>query len=55
VKQHYNRVFNVGMQGECAAYWQNYADLDPTYVDAWGDPLLRITFNFTDNERKMVK
>jgi gluconate 2-dehydrogenase alpha chain len=55
VKQHYNRVFNVGMQGECAAYRQNYADLDPTYVDAWGDPLLRITFNFTDNERKMVK
>jgi gluconate 2-dehydrogenase alpha chain len=55
VKQYYNRVFNVGMQGECAAYRQNYADLDPTYRDAWGDPLLRITFNFTDNERKMVR
>jgi gluconate 2-dehydrogenase alpha chain len=55
VKQNYNRVFNVGMQGECAAYRQNYADLDPTYRDAWGDPLLRITFNFTDNERKMVR
>jgi gluconate 2-dehydrogenase alpha chain len=30
-------------------------DLDPTYRDAWGDPLLRITFNWTDNERNMVR
>jgi gluconate 2-dehydrogenase alpha chain len=55
VKQYYNSVFSVGMQGECPAYRQNYADLDPTYRDVFGDPLLRITFNFTDNERKMVK
>ena len=43
------------MQGECPAYRQNYADLDPTYRDAYGNPLLRVTFNFTDNERKMVQ
>jgi gluconate 2-dehydrogenase alpha chain len=43
------------MQGECPAYRQNYVDLDPTYRDAWGNPLLRVTFDFTDNERKMVK
>ena len=55
VKQHYNRIVSVGMQGECPAYRQNYADLDPTYSDTFGNPLIRITFNFTDNERKMVK
>jgi gluconate 2-dehydrogenase alpha chain len=55
VKQYYNRVVSVGMQGECPAYRQNYADLDPTYSDAYGNPLIRITFNFTDNERKMVR
>ena len=55
VKQYYNRVASFGVQGECAAYRQNYADLDPSYRDAFGNPLLRITFNFTDNERKMVK
>jgi gluconate 2-dehydrogenase alpha chain len=55
VKFYYNRVVSFGMQGECPAYRQNYADLDPTYRDAWGNPLIRITFNFTDNERKMVK
>jgi gluconate 2-dehydrogenase alpha chain len=55
VKQYYNRIVSIGMQGECPAYRQNYADLDPTYRDAYGDPLIRITFNFTDNERRMVK
>ena len=42
------------MQGESPAYRGHYADLDPTYRDAYGHPLLRITFNWTDNERKMV-
>jgi gluconate 2-dehydrogenase alpha chain len=55
VKQYYNRLVSFGMQGESPAYRQNYLDLDPTYKDAYGNPLLRITFNFTDNERKMVK
>lgn len=50
----YNRSVSVGMQGESPAYKQNYLDLDPTYRDQFGDPLLRMTFDFTDNERKMV-
>jgi len=54
-KQYYNRVVSFGMQGESPAYRQNYADLDPAYRDSYGHPLIRITFNFTDNERKMVK
>ena len=55
VKEYYNRSVNFGMQGESPAYRQHFLDLDPAYRDAWGDPLLRITFNWTDNERKMVK
>lgn len=55
VKQYYNRSAGVSMQGESPAYRQNYVDLDPTYRDAHGNPLLRITFNWTDNERKMVR
>jgi len=55
VKQYYNRSIGFGMQGESPAYRGHYMDLDPTYRDAWGNPLLRITFNWTDNERKMVK
>ncbi|MGH2547970.1 MAG: GMC family oxidoreductase N-terminal domain-containing protein, partial [Thermomicrobiales bacterium] len=51
----YNRSMGVGMQAESAAYRQNHADLDPIYKDAWGNPLLRITFDWTDNERKLVE
>ena len=55
VKEYYNRSVSFGMQGESPSYRQNFADLDPTYKDAYGNPLLRITFNWTDNERKMVR
>ncbi len=55
VKQYYNRSAGFSMQGESPAYRQNYVDLDPNYRDAYGNPLLRITFNWTDNERKMVR
>ena len=32
----------------------NYLDLDPTYTNAFGQPLLRMTFDFHENERKMM-
>ncbi len=48
---HYDRVVSVhGMDAEHLAYRQNYVDLDPTYTDKWGDPLLRLTFDFTEHE-----
>src|SRR5690625_7168221 len=33
----------------------NYMDLDPTYKDAYGDPLLRVTAKATDQERNMAR
>src|SRR5699024_1404509 len=41
IKQNYNRIVNVSMQGESPSYRQNFCDLDPTYKDAYGNPLLR--------------
>jgi gluconate 2-dehydrogenase alpha chain len=35
-------------------YRQNYLDLDPTYTDRWGDPLLRVTMDWTEAERKQA-
>lgn len=55
MKKNYDQIVSFGMQGESPAYRQNYCDLDPTYKDAYGNPLLRMTFNWTDNERKIVK
>jgi gluconate 2-dehydrogenase alpha chain len=53
--RYYNRAVSFDLQGESPAYRQHYVDLDPTYRDAWGHPLARITFNFTDDGRRMVK
>ena len=51
---HYDRTAHIGFSGEHFAYKGNYMDLDPTYKDDWGDPLLRLTLDWRENERKMV-
>src|SRR5438477_129320 len=39
--------------GGLQSYRGNYLDLDPTYRDAYGLPLLRMTFDRRENEHKM--
>lgn len=48
-----DRAVTVMAHGEVLPYRQHHLDLDPTYRDAWGEPLLRITFDWRDNERRM--
>lgn len=49
--EHYDRVISLsGMDAEHLSYRHNFADLDPTYTDKWGDPLLRLTIDFTEHE-----
>lgn len=51
---HYaNRKIDVRSQHASMPHVDNYLDLDPTYTDKFGDPLIRVTYNFTDNERKL--
>ena len=45
---------NLQISGEHLAYRTNYVDLDPTYRDSHGDPLLRMTMDWNDNERNMI-
>jgi gluconate 2-dehydrogenase alpha chain len=45
---------NLNIAGEHLAYRTNYLDLDPTYRDSNGDPLLRMTMDWNDNEHKMI-
>jgi gluconate 2-dehydrogenase alpha chain len=48
---HWDRIGpGVEMRGDHFAYRQNFMDLDPTYTDKWGDPLLRMTLDWTDYE-----
>jgi len=51
VAKYYNRSFGIGAQNACMAYESNYLDLDPNYTDAFGLPLLRMTFDWGPNER----
>jgi gluconate 2-dehydrogenase alpha chain len=53
VARYYNRASGVGGQGYSLPYRQNYLDLDPNYRDAYGLPLLRMTFDWKDNERRL--
>src|SRR6516164_6136567 len=54
VVRHYNHTLTVNNQGSVMAYRQNYLDLDPTYRDRYGRPLLRMTFDFHANEQKQA-
>jgi gluconate 2-dehydrogenase alpha chain len=53
VVRHYNHTSIINVHGSSIAVRQNYLDLDPTYKDAWGQPLLRMTFDFPENDVKM--
>jgi len=54
VVKHYNHSVMFSLHGSSLAQKQNYLDLDPTYRDAWGQPLLRMTFDFPQNDLKMA-
>jgi gluconate 2-dehydrogenase alpha chain len=43
----------TGVHGSCQSYRQNHIDLDPTYKDRFGRPLIRMTMDFPENEIKM--
>src|SRR5260370_4999373 len=44
---------NIGASGSVMANRYNCCDLDPTYKNAFGLPLMRMTFDYEDNEHKM--
>jgi gluconate 2-dehydrogenase alpha chain len=43
------------MEGDSLPYDDQFLDLDPVYKDVYGLPLLRITFDFHDNERNLYR
>jgi gluconate 2-dehydrogenase alpha chain len=54
VKKHYRHSAPYVAQGSVMSYRDRYLDLDPTYKDSHGLPLLRMTFDWHDNEYKMT-
>jgi gluconate 2-dehydrogenase alpha chain len=54
-RDNYLHTTNVQTHGSVMSYRDRYIDLDPTYKDSFGLPLLRMTFDWHDNEYKMTR
>ncbi len=50
-----NWSINLGLWGECLARKENYVEIDKTRVDAWGVPTLKVTMDWSDNEKALWK
>jgi gluconate 2-dehydrogenase alpha chain len=55
VAKNYLSSYGTVTHGSCYSYRDVFLDLDPTYTDAFGRKLLRLTFDFHENELKMSR
>ncbi len=53
VREMAGATIGMGGFGEVLPRYENAVDLDPEAVDRWGIPVLRFSFKFGDNEKKM--
>jgi gluconate 2-dehydrogenase alpha chain len=53
VAKNYLSSYSALTHGSCYSYRGAYLDLDPTYTDPLGRKLMRMTFDFQQNELKM--
>lgn len=55
VKASYLNTMSFDVHGANMVYRDVYVDLDPNYKDAFGQPLLRFTFDWKDNDIRMTR
>ena len=55
VKDTYTHVLSMNAHGTNMPFRDCYLDLDPEYTDYLGRPLLRLTFDWHDNDIKMIR
>ena len=55
VRKHYPALMGIGGFGEVLPRKENRVSLDATVKDAWGIPVLRFDYRFSDNEIKMAR
>jgi choline dehydrogenase-like flavoprotein len=46
---------SLGLWGECLARKENFVEIDKQRVDAYGIPILKITADWSDNEKKLYE
>lgn len=49
----YTRTLSIGAQGASMPHKENFLSLDSSYKDAYGIPLLQMTYNFTEQDRAL--
>lgn len=55
LRNNWDSVIGIGIQGESLPYEDQFLDLDPTYRDVYGLPLLRITYDFHENDYSLYR
>lgn len=53
VQKNFLKHTSLSIHGASMAHRENYLDLDPNYTDQWGRPLMRMTYDFTENDRRL--
>lgn len=51
----YDHSMKISITTTCMSYRGHFLDLDPNYKDPWGQPLLRMTFDWRQNELKLQR
>jgi gluconate 2-dehydrogenase alpha chain len=51
--ENYLKSASIATHGSVMSYRDACLDLDPTYRDVYGNPMMRLTFDYHDNEHKM--
>jgi choline dehydrogenase-like flavoprotein len=54
VRDHAGATIGMGGFGEVLPRYENAVSIDPEVKDKWGIPVLRFSFKFGDNEKKMA-
>jgi gluconate 2-dehydrogenase alpha chain len=55
LRKNWDSAFSIGIQGESLPYADQFLDLDPRYRDRYGQPLLRVTYDFHENDRRLYR
>ncbi len=54
VRDYAGATIEMGGFGEVLSRYENAVDIDPAMKDAWGIPVLRFSYRFGENEKKMA-
>lgn len=55
LSKNWDSVMGIGIQGESLPYVDQFMDLDPNYRDVYGQPLLRLTFDWHQNDYNLYR